>query len=221
MMATRSQSTTGPWLTLAWTLAGLALAAVLILAGLRWQLVSTATAVTAATADAARWSAARARAGTGEPVPPLAADAGGPAALLARATALARLGHDEEALADYRQVEAGKDPALRRLARINSANLHLRQAMAWIGSGDRDRALPLLELAKGLYRRLLAEDAGNADHADSIGIADGGDWDLRYNLERAIRLLPEEEPGDLEAPPMPEQSSRATSRTLGRPAGLP
>ena len=52
----------------------------------------------------------------------------------------------------------------------------MRQAQQEIERGDSARAVPLIELAKGIYRGLLREEPA--------------DWDLRYNLERAVRICP-------------------------------
>ena len=45
------------------------------------------------------------------------------------------------------------------------------------GTSGAVQSLPLIELAKQSYRDLLRENPG--------------DWDARYNLERALRLAPE------------------------------
>lgn len=166
-----------------------ALVAVLALVALRWQATQTRT-VLARAAD-----------------PTTGPETASPSAWLARAVALARDGDDEGALSRYRRVESDGDAALRRIARFDSANLYLRQALAWIQAGDRGRAVPLIELAKGVYRQLLVEDPSN--------------WDLRYNLERAIRLLPEEDPDGVEALEPPPQAERAVTTMRGTSQGLP
>lgn len=155
------------------------------------------TATSAAATSAAATSAARTS----------AAEITNDHARLARGVALARVDHLQAALADFREVEIGASEPLRRAARFNSANLHLRQAVALRQAGEAAQAMALVELAKGLYRQLLVEDPS--------------DWDVRYNLERAVRLLPEEEgDGDDYAPP-PENSERAATTMRARSMGLP
>lgn len=178
---------------------------VVLLLALRWQAATTLAAIEAAGNVAARsdradepddaTNNAKGKATSDE------------AALLARGIALARVGRDDAALAAYRRVEAGRDEALRRAARFNTANLHLRQASALLAAGDQAGALPLIELAKGLYRQLLVED-----HTA---------WDVRYNLERAVRLLPEESGSGNDNGPPPQNSERAVTTMRARSMGLP
>jgi len=135
----------------------------------------------------------------------------GPAPLLARAQVLVRTrgpGAGDAALELYRQVEAEGGEQLRRIARYDTANLYMRQAREEIERGEQGRAVPLIELAKGIYRGLLREDPA--------------DWDLRYNLERAVRLLPEEDPDAVDViQAAPENSERAPTTMRGTSMGLP
>ncbi|NML45569.1 MxaK protein [Ramlibacter sp. G-1-2-2] len=94
-------------------------------------------------------------------------------ARFAHAQALARTGGYEAALAAHKALVQRESGPLRAAALYNLGNLHLRQALR-IGAGE---ALPLVELAKQGYRDALR--------------ADPGDWDARYNLERALALSPE------------------------------
>ena len=96
---------------------------------------------------------------------------------LARALALARTGDHDAAFKAYTALIQPEAPdAVGRQALYNLANMHLRQASNGQGSAP---AITMVELAKQRYRDLLrvAPD----------------DWDARYNLERAVRLAPEEE----------------------------
>jgi mxaK protein len=135
----------------------------------------------------------------------------GPEAKLARAQLLARTGGPgaaDSALDLYRQVEAEGSDSLRRLARFDTANLYLRQALAESAGGESGRAVPLVELAKGIYRTLLRDDPE--------------DWDLRYNLERALRLLPEEDPDAADLiQAAPENMESAPTTLRGTSMGLP
>lgn len=134
-----------------------------------------------------------------------------PAARLARAQVLVKEGHAgaAEAVLDlYRQVEAEGTEPLRRIARFDTANLYMRQAQAESAHGEPARAVPLIELAKGIYRGLLKDDAS--------------DWDLRYNLEQAVRMLPEEDPDATELiQAAPENMERAPTTMRGTSMGMP
>jgi len=76
-------------------------------------------------------------------------------------------------------------------------NLHLRQALQ-VGLDDEAQSLPLVELAKQSYRDLLRRDPN--------------DWDARYNLERTLRLAPEDDDDTDEdtGPPDPREHERST-----------
>ncbi len=167
-----------------------------------------AAVVAVAALGVMRWQAGQARTAIALAADPSTGTEGAtPAARLARAVALAHQGDDEGALTRYREVESIGDAGLRRIARFDSANLYLRQAIGWIDAGEQGRALPLIELAKGLYRQQLAETPD--------------DWDLRYNLERAIRLLPEEDPEGADPLEPPPQAERAVTTMRGTSQGLP
>ena len=56
-------------------------------------------------------------------------------------------------------------------------NTYLQQASSIDLEADADLALPLIELAKISYRAVLRIDSGH--------------WDAKYNLERALQLLPD------------------------------
>lgn len=118
-----------------------------------------------------------------------------PEAKLARAVALAKADYDG-ALGSYKGIIQGSREDLRRIALYDLGNLHLRQALQ-VGLEDESQSLPLLELAKQSYRDLLRRDPGN--------------WDARYNLERTLRLAPEDDDTDEDAgPPDPREHERST-----------
>jgi mxaK protein len=94
----------------------------------------------------------------------------------AHALALSRTARYETALAAHKALVQGERGPLRSAALYNLGNLHLRQALR-NGTARAAEALPLVELAKQAYRDALA--------------ANPGDWDARYNLERALWLAPE------------------------------
>ena len=125
-----------------------------------------------------------------------AADKLSPEGRLARAVTLSKYDYDA-ALAAYKAVIQSNREDLRRIALYDLGNLHLHQAIK-AGVADESQSLPLTELAKQSYRDLLR--------------ADPTDWDARYNLERSLRLAPEDE-DDEDAdtgPPHPREHERST-----------
>jgi mxaK protein len=158
-------------------------------------------------AAVAKWSKATSldlRAPAARPAPGIAridprataADHLPPEARLARALALAKVDYDG-ALAAYKSVVQSNRDDLRLMALYDLGNLHLRQAIQQ-GLADEAQSLPLTELAKQSYRDLLRRDPT--------------DWDARYNLERALRLAPEDddEADEDTGPPDPREHERST-----------
>ncbi|HET7793964.1 MAG TPA: MxaK protein [Rhizobacter sp.] len=137
--------------------------------------------------------------------PPVAATDAPPELQFALAHAQAASGADTEALNRYRALQG--DTPLGQAARYNSANLLVRQAQALRAGAQPGQALPLIELAKEIYREVLRHDPGQ--------------WDARYNLERAQRLLPD--PDDSLAEPADTQrnAERAATTMRGYSPGMP
>ena len=112
---------------------------------------------------------------------------------LARAVALSKAGNGDAALRLFNALTApGAGDAVSRAALFDTGNLYLRRGLSQ--AGNPAVFLPMLELAKQRYRELLRLDPG--------------DWDARFNLERALRYAPEdqeafEQPDDrpVERPP--------------------
>lgn len=131
-----------------------------------------------------------------------------PEARLARAAALARAGaHDAASKTYVGLIRTGDVDAIGRDALFNLANLYLRQGLAQgAGGPGGSEALPLVELAKQRYRDLLR--------------ASPGDWDARYNLERALRLAPEEQEAVAETVNEPVERRRVMLRGMD-PGDLP
>ncbi|HKW82808.1 MAG TPA: MxaK protein [Burkholderiaceae bacterium] len=123
----------------------------------------------------------------------------------ALAQAAAASGAREAALNHYRALQG--DARLGAAARLNSANLLVRQAIEVRAGPQPGQAIALLELAKEYYRDVLR--------------ADPTQWDARYNLERAQRLLPD--PEDEEAGPVGQERNRerAVTTMRGYSPGLP
>jgi mxaK protein len=104
---------------------------------------------------------------------------------LARATALSQAGAFDAAFKTYSGlIEPAALDGVGRHALYNLGTMYLRQAVRLQPTGGgaapaaSAEAGPLIELAKQRYRDLLR--------------AAPDDWDARYNLERALRLAPEE-----------------------------
>jgi mxaK protein len=123
----------------------------------------------------------------------------------AQAHAHAASGATEEALNRYRALQG--DTALGQAARYNSANLLMRQALEVRAGAQPGQAIPLIELAKELYREVLRNDPGF--------------WDARYNLERAQRLLPDPEEAEAAPPESRRGAERAVTTMRGYSPGLP
>lgn len=131
-----------------------------------------------------------------------------PAARLARAGALAHAGDHDAAFKDYvGLIRPGDNDALGLQAQFNLGNMYLRQGVALVeGGGQPAAALPFAELAKQRYRDLLRQTPG--------------DWQARYNLERALRLAPEEQEELAEESSVPAERRRVALRGMD-PGDLP
>jgi mxaK protein len=123
----------------------------------------------------------------------------------AQAYAQAASGAEEAALNRYGALHGSSE--IGRAARYNSANLLLRQALALHAGAQQGQALALVELAKEGLREVLRQDPG--------------DWNARYNLERAQRLVPEPEAGDGAPPEVKRDAERAPTTMRGFSPGLP
>lgn len=176
----------------------------------RWVLALLGLIVLAALVDAAMlWRAAETNAliASGQSIP----DAPGqpPELRFAQAHALAQAhaasGARDAALNRYRVLQS--DARLGAAARYNSANLLVRQAIEVRASAQPGQAIALLELAKEYYRDVLRDDPAQ--------------WDARYNLERAQRLLPD--PDEDDAGPLGQERNRerAVTTMRGYAPGLP
>ncbi|HKX42779.1 MAG TPA: hypothetical protein VJO99_16605 [Burkholderiaceae bacterium] len=128
-----------------------------------------------------------------------------PEVRFAQAYAQAASAPHEAALNRYRALQT--DPTVGAAARYNSANLLVRQAVVVRAGAQPGQAIALLELAKEYYRDVLRDDPAQ--------------WDARYNLERAQRLLPD--PDEQEEAPagVPQNRERAATTMRGYSPGLP
>lgn len=165
-------------------------------------LLAAATAVDALRLLGATRVNAQIAAGTVAP----AARGAPPELHFAQAYAQAASGADESALQRYGTLHDAATP-LGQAARYNSANLLLRQGMVLRGGAQPGQALALIELAKEGLREVLRRDPY--------------DWDARYNLERAQRLVPDPQEAD-EAPPEAKRSAERAATTMrGYAPGMP
>jgi len=130
-----------------------------------------------------------------------------PAAKLARALQLKRQGRYEEALAAMNAIINNGDKVLQMQIRYSLGNLYLEQALVKTEAMAIADAQPLLALAKQAYRQALALDSGF--------------WDAKYNLDVAMRLLPELERINVEEEPTPRQQAPLWTTVPGFPRGLP
>jgi mxaK protein len=124
----------------------------------------------------------------------------------AEALRRAHAGKTREAHDLYAQVALNGAAELRRRAEYNHATLLLREALQ-LREADDSRAMPVVELAKESYRKVLREDPDA--------------WDARYNLERALRLAPEPQEVEEGEGPTPMQRERAPTTMRGDSLGLP
>lgn len=174
-----------------------------IVLGLLVLLLAVAAADGARTWRQQRWNEAIA-AGT-----PLSGRGAAPLEMqFAQAHALAASGATEEAMNRYRALQGDQvDEALGQAARYNSANLLMRQALEVRAGAQPGQAIPLIELAKEIYREVLRHDPGF--------------WDARYNLERAQRLLPDPDEAETAPPDGKRDAERAVTTMRGYSPGLP
>ena len=137
------------------------------------------------------------------------ADAPGlaPELRFAQAHAQAVSGANDAALNRYRALQ--DDPHLGAAARFNGANLLVRQAVELraASTSGQGQSIALLELAKESYRDVLR--------------ADPAQWDARYNLERAQRLLPDPDDDEAALPETARNRERAATTMRGYSPGLP
>ena len=99
-----------------------------------------------------------------------------PRTRFAHAGVLSRQEEGDAALEVLTGVLGEADLSLQSLAYFNRGNINLREALK-LSSSD-GRQIPLVELAKQDYRSALAQDSTM--------------WNARYNLEVALRVVPED-----------------------------
>ncbi len=132
----------------------------------------------------------------------------GPRLRLAWANHLIRRQRYDEALAVFGALLESAPAALLPWVYYDLGNLYLRRARMQVERSAFDEAVPLVALAKQAYRRALRR---NPDL-----------WAARYNLEAALRLLPEIERFEVEREAGEDPLGEALwTRVPGFPRGLP
>jgi len=133
---------------------------------------------------------------------------GKPELRLARAYYLKQKHRYEEALATLSLILDQGDNRFKATVLYNLGNIYLEQAVAKVEMMSMNEALPLVGLAKQAYRKALAMDSRF--------------WDAKYNLEVAMRLLPEMDRLNLQDDePTNNQQSQLWTTVPGFPRGMP
>lgn len=131
-----------------------------------------------------------------------------PQVRLARAAYLHDKQRYSEALDTLSMLMDQPDRDLQTQSRYNLGNVYLSRAMAEIDAGHVEQAMPLLNLAKQAYRQALTLDSRF--------------WDAKYNLELAMRLLPEfDRISDRQDDDNNTQPAQLWTTVPGFPRGLP
>jgi mxaK protein len=126
-------------------------------------------------------------------------------ARFAAAWALGQRGETTQAVTLYREVAQTRSD-LAGSALFNAANALVRDGARLAAQSDEVRARPLFELGKETYREALRLDSNR--------------WDARYNLERTLRLAPDEMAGT-DPVPMGGEAERSVTTMRAFTMGLP
>lgn len=113
----------------------------------------------------------------------------------------------DDALAEIDLILNQGDAAFQAKTRYNLGNLYLDQAIDQVQAFNIDQALPLAQLAKDAYRTALSQ---NSQY-----------WPAKYNLEVAMRLLPEMNRLQASDTGEAEQKDQLWTSVPGFPRGLP
>jgi mxaK protein len=131
-----------------------------------------------------------------------------PEMLDARAAFFLRRDRIDEAQPLLDQALLRADAPIQMRMLFNMANARMRGAVAAIGKGDYDKAIPLVTLAKSEYRSALRLDPAF--------------WDAKYNLDIAMRLVRDlpQAVGEDEEKPL-QTPEKLWTDLPGVPKGLP
>lgn len=130
-----------------------------------------------------------------------------PETRLARASYLQRQHKPQDALENLSLILNQGDAKLQAKIRYNLGNIYLHKAISQVESGHADEAKTLVTLAKQNYREALMRDSDF--------------WDAKYNLEIAMRLLPDFDRINIEEPPSDQKVNPLWTTVPGFPRGLP
>lgn len=130
-----------------------------------------------------------------------------PEVVFARAHWLMQKNRGDEAIELFNRLEGKGDPGFRARLRYNLGNLYLARAIALTEQSEFARAFTLAALAKDLYREALRLESQ--------------DWDAKYNLEVAMRLVPDLPQAETDEPDKQRRQQGLWSSIPGFPRGLP
>ena len=130
-----------------------------------------------------------------------------PEVRLARAIYLTKQHRSEDALATLGAILDQGDRPLQAKIRYNLGNLYLNQAIAQVDATHADEARTAVTLAKQSYKQALQQDSQF--------------WDAKYNLETAMRLLPDFDRINIEDESGPQPKNPLWTTVPGFPRGLP
>jgi mxaK protein len=130
-----------------------------------------------------------------------------PEVRLARAMYYARQQRYDEALATLSLIMDKGDRQLKTIVRYNLGNVYLQQAIKQLEAQNINAAQPLVALAKQAYRQALTLDS----HF----------WDAKYNLDVAMRLLPEMDKVTMQDDEAQTPPPQLWTTLSGFPRGLP
>lgn len=133
--------------------------------------------------------------------------AAAPRVRLARAGYLAAKNRNDEALAALANIIDRGNAGMQRMTRYNLGNIYLRQALKEVEKMNIEEAVTLASLAKQAYRQALAIDSHY--------------WDAKYNLEVAMRLMPEMDRIDIDERAETKKPGKPWTTIPGFPRGLP
>ena len=130
-----------------------------------------------------------------------------PQEILARINEWVRRDHIDDAQAMLSISETTLPPDVRAAALYNIANARTRLAGEAVHRGDIDSAAALINLAKSEYRVALRLDPKN--------------WDMRYNVDVAMRVVRDLPQGDNPDTTSPNAPKKLWTDLPGVPKGLP
>jgi mxaK protein len=130
-----------------------------------------------------------------------------PEVRLARAVYLVKQHRPEDALATLSAILDQGDSQLQGKTRYNLGNLYLSQAIAQVDAARTDEARTSVTLAKQVYKQALQRDSQF--------------WDAKYNLETAMRLLPDFDRINIEDESGQQPKNPLWTTVPGFPRGLP